>query len=169
MAAECLEDQLMRGAIKEPVHQVADEPFFGLIRRGACLVNVPALAFLTNDEAGRDDLARFRDFLRRIKKDIPDLESKVQIKTAARDSTSDVEMYIGRRAGQSIGILEIPQAPLGEGHGAPNYYLLIHDDQVIEHYLRKHFDRIWETATPVATFVPDSENSSTQLLPETAG
>jgi hypothetical protein len=109
--------------------------------------------FLTHDRAGLDGLSRFRAVMLRVQNEWPGASKALQVRVVdERDAAPDAEMYIGTRDGKRVGILEMTDSALGGGHGAPNYYLVTYDPNVIEHYLQKHFDHAWAAGSPFDLF-----------------
>jgi hypothetical protein len=125
--------------------------------------------FLTHDQAGLDGLARFRDIMLRVQAEWPNAAKGLQVRVIRqRDAAPDAEMYIGTRDGKRVGIIEMTDPALGGGHGAPNYYLVTYDPNVIEHYLQKHFDQSWAAGTPFDLFEEDGTAVTRSSVPRAA-
>ena len=71
-----------------------------------------------------------------------------------RDASSEAEMYLGTRDGRQMGVIELKEPALDPQHGLPHYYLVIHDQVALDHYLHDHFERAWNdvAAEEVANF-----------------
>jgi len=100
--------------------------------------------FLTQDAAGQGDLATFRRLMGKVKQQYPEVTKKVRVKELKNSSApSSAEMYVGMRDGKRIGVMELKEPALEPQHGVPHYYLVIHDQEVLEHYLSVHFEPAW--------------------------
>lgn len=135
-------------------------------RYGSPLFGKARYVFLTHDQAGLDDLARFRAVMLRVQAACPNVSNVVQVRTIKeRNAAPDAEMYIGTRDGKRVGIVELIDSALGGGHGAPNYYLVTYDSNVIEHYLQKHFDEAWAAGSPFDLFQNNAAPFLSPTLP----
>lgn len=122
--------------------------------------------FLTHDQAGLEDLARFRAVILRVHAAWPGVSKVLQVRVVKeREAAPEAEMYIGTRGGKRVGIIEMTERALGGSHGAPTYYLVTHDPDVIEHYLQKHFDQAWASGTPFDIFHEEIASLPAQAFP----
>jgi len=104
--------------------------------------------FLTKDIAGQNDLRTFCRLMTGVERHCPDVVNKIQIKQISKKAASSApEMYLGTRRGERVCVLELKGPTLGKQHGTSHYYLIIHDEKVIEHYLVDHFQPAWDDAT----------------------
>jgi hypothetical protein len=100
--------------------------------------------FLTKDDSGKADLETFRRLMVRVKQAYPDVAKKLRVKEVKnKESYSASEMYLGIRYGERRGVMELKEPALGSQHGMPHYYLVIDDKEVVEHYLKDHFEPAW--------------------------
>lgn len=100
--------------------------------------------FLTGDKAGQDDLSRFCELMKRVKQACPDVARKVRVREVkTKESSSACEIYLGTRYGRDRAVMELKEPVLGAEHGMPHYYLIIDDKDVVEHYLKNHFEPAW--------------------------
>ncbi|MDQ3803156.1 MAG: hypothetical protein M3416_04805 [Acidobacteriota bacterium] len=99
--------------------------------------------FLTGDASGKADLEFFRRLMNRVKKKYPNIVNKIKVKEMKdKKASSEPEMYLGTRFGKQRGVIELKE-PTAPQHGRPNYYLVIDDEDVVRHFLEKHFEQEW--------------------------
>ena len=100
--------------------------------------------FLTKDAAGQKDLEIFRALMHKVKALDAGIVGKIEVRQVKnRDASSEAEMYLGTRDGRQMGVIELKEPALDPQHGLPHYYLVIHDQVALDHYLRDHFERAW--------------------------
>jgi len=106
--------------------------------------------FLTQEAAGQADLETFRRLMARVRQQYPQVTKKIHVKQLKnKKAPSEAEMYVGIRDGKRIGVMELKEPTLDPQHGMPDYYLVIHDQEMLEHYLRDHFELAWMDANAV--------------------
>jgi hypothetical protein len=117
--------------------------------------------FLKSGTKGQNDLDTFCNIMLQVKSRFPDVVKMIEARVIERDPSSDAEMYFGTRDGRPTAVLELKDAALGSNHGTPQYYLLIHDSEVIENHLKRHFDVVWddERTKPLNVFAPQESSS----------
>jgi len=100
--------------------------------------------FLTKDDPGKADLAIFKRLMASVKQKYPDVTKKVELKELKnREASSEAEIYLGIRDGKRMGVMELKEPSSDPQHGMPHYYLVIHDQEVLEHYTQDHFEAAW--------------------------
>jgi hypothetical protein len=99
--------------------------------------------FLTGDESGKAALAKFCSLMNKVQEVYPKVRNKVEIKELKEKKAISVpEMYLGKRNGEPVVVLEIKESVLELQHGKPYYYLVSHDAEVNEHCCSE-FDKAW--------------------------
>ncbi len=99
--------------------------------------------FLTKDDSGQNDLKIFRRLMARVKQEYPDVVKKIEVRELNnKDASSAAEMYLGKRHGEPMGVLELRPA-LDPQHGVPRYYLVIQDEEVLKYYYQDYFEPAW--------------------------
>lgn len=102
--------------------------------------------FLTGDTAGCEDLTRFSKLMKRVQKQCPDVQNKILVKEIkTKKASAACEMYLGTRYGSHRAVLELKAPEMHSEHGMPEYYLVIDDAEIVEHYLKLHFEPAWES------------------------
>jgi ribosomal protein S18 acetylase RimI-like enzyme len=97
--------------------------------------------FLTKGD--EQDLTTFRRLMARVKHDYPQVVDKIRVKVRRdQEPSSAAEMYMGDRDQMRNAVVELKDPVLGPHRGMPLYYLLIHDESVLEH-LQTHFNAAW--------------------------
>jgi hypothetical protein len=100
--------------------------------------------FLTKDESGNADLQTFRRLMAAVRRAYPAVVGKVEVRELKNQEASSAgEVYLGTRHGTPMCVMELKEPALDPQHGMPHYYLVIHDEDVLEHYLRDHFEPAW--------------------------
>jgi len=111
--------------------------------------------FLTKDQSGQDDLAAFRRLMAGVKQECPEVVKKIKVKELkTREASSEAELYLGTRDGRQLGVMELKEPSPDPIHGMPDYYLIVHDQEVLRHFHANHFDKAWDhkDATDVQIF-----------------
>ena len=99
--------------------------------------------FLTGDEAGCEDLKRFSKLMKRVQEQCPNVHKKILVKEINEKAGSACEMYLGKRYDNHRAVLELKAPRMHSEHGMPEYYLVIDDDEIVNHYVKAHFDMAW--------------------------
>lgn len=107
--------------------------------------------FLTGDDEGRKDLARFRTFMAQVAKQV-DCKEKICVRELDQASEPSAEIYIGTRDGRRSAIIEMRDPALGPKHGTPLFYCVLENAEIIESHLKVFFDREWQRAKDVPLF-----------------
>jgi hypothetical protein len=107
--------------------------------------------FLTGDEEGRSDLAKFRTLMVEVAKRVK-CEKKIRVRELAEAAEPSAEIYIGSRNGRRNAIIEMRDPALGQKHGIPLYYCVLEDAEIIENHVKVFFDREWQRAKDVPLF-----------------
>lgn len=103
--------------------------------------------FLTHDASGKKNLKDFRWLMARVKQEYPGVVNKIEVKELKDKKASlAAEMYMGKRYGEPMVVLELQESTLDPQHGMPYYYLVIQDEDAFEHYRKYHFDLAWNDA-----------------------
>lgn len=108
--------------------------------------------FLTGDEEGRKDLAKFRTLMTQVAKEVK-CEKKIRVRELAEASEPSAEIYIGTRDGRRNAIIEMRDPVLGPKHGTPLFYCVLENAEIIDNHLKVFFDREWQRARDVPLFV----------------
>jgi hypothetical protein len=114
--------------------------------------------FLTKDDPGERDLATFHRLMASVKQKYPDVVKKIELKELKnREASSEGEIYLGMRDGMRMGVMELKEPSSDPQHGMPHYYLVIHDQEVLENHILRHFEAAWNdtNAEDVQSFWSD--------------
>jgi hypothetical protein len=100
--------------------------------------------FLTKDAPGKNNLKDFRWLMAQVKQKYPGVVNKIEAKEFKdKNASLAAEMYLGRRYGEPMVVLEMQESALDPQHGMPYYYLVIQDEDAFEHYRKYQFDLAW--------------------------
>ena len=101
--------------------------------------------FLTKDDDGQKDMTTFFGLMTEVARHCPEVVDKIRVRQMCnRAASSAPEMYLGTRRDEKVCVLELKGPTLSQQHGTSHYYLVIHDQKVIEHYLVDHFLPAWD-------------------------
>jgi hypothetical protein len=108
--------------------------------------------FLTEDEAGRQDLEEFGLLMKQVKESCPDIVRKLEVRELKEKAASaDGEIYLGTKEAGLFSVVKLTNQALIRERGVPYYYLIVADNEVNER-IKDHFESEWRKARKVDLF-----------------
>jgi hypothetical protein len=107
--------------------------------------------FFLKDDAGKEDYAKFREIMKKVKGHSPEVDKKLHVKITEEKCAKDYpEFYLGKQRGSETCIIEPMPSDnvLSRGRGDSRYYFITNDNQLCREY-RNQFESEWKNAKVV--------------------